>query len=203
VYVRVHEAPAHKVPEPNSVFDFALSNSTLEHVPDIDEVLLEVHRVLKPGASFVFTVPSSDFHACLAGPRLGAGAFGRSREAYLSGLDRRLAHLRYWSADCWTEHLERAGFELKQCRHYMTAAEVRRWELITNWTAGILYALFGKRKQPVEMQRMLGIRRLQYSTLTKVLSAMALRILAIGLPEFENVESQGPYGCLLIEAKSV
>ena len=38
-------------------FDLVVTSDTLEHVPDIDRALAEIHRVLKPGGSHVFTTP--------------------------------------------------------------------------------------------------------------------------------------------------
>lgn len=41
----------------DSFFDLVLTSDTLEHVPDVHIALKEIHRVLKPGAKHVFTVP--------------------------------------------------------------------------------------------------------------------------------------------------
>jgi hypothetical protein len=40
----------------NSI-DLMISSDVLEHVPDLDSAFREMHRVLKPGGSHVFTVP--------------------------------------------------------------------------------------------------------------------------------------------------
>ena len=42
---------------PDGCFDLVVTSDTLEHVPDIPTALREIHRVLKPGAAHVFTVP--------------------------------------------------------------------------------------------------------------------------------------------------
>src|SRR5690349_14965660 len=49
-YSKVHTVRADSLPEPNGSFDFAFSNSVLEHISPIEPVLAEVARVLKPGA---------------------------------------------------------------------------------------------------------------------------------------------------------
>ena len=41
----------------DNTFDVALTSETLEHVPDVDRALSEIHRVLKPGATHLFTIP--------------------------------------------------------------------------------------------------------------------------------------------------
>ncbi len=42
---------------PDATFDLVLSSETLEHVPNLDKALSEIHRVLKPGGRHVFTIP--------------------------------------------------------------------------------------------------------------------------------------------------
>jgi SAM-dependent methyltransferase len=41
----------------DGAFDYVLTSDTLEHVPDFDQAMREIHRVLKPGAKHIFTIP--------------------------------------------------------------------------------------------------------------------------------------------------
>lgn len=46
-----------RIPFPDQTFDFVYSASTLEHIPDLDEMLMEMRRVLKPGGKMIHVVP--------------------------------------------------------------------------------------------------------------------------------------------------
>ncbi len=41
----------------DETFDYVLTSDTLEHVPDFDDAMLEIRRVLKPGGKHIFTIP--------------------------------------------------------------------------------------------------------------------------------------------------
>jgi SAM-dependent methyltransferase len=192
VYRRVHTAPGDRLPEPEASLDFVFSNSVLEHIEDIEPVIAEAARVLKPGGVFVFTVPSDGFHDCLAGPLFPWSARGR----YLEQIDRRCAHRRYWSEEQWRTCLRRHGIDLARAVPYLTAAEVRRWETLSRFTAGILFHLFGRRKQPIEIQRALGLRR---SALR--LPAWFAGFVASAVSAGVKAGPPGQFGCLLVEAR--
>lgn len=49
--------PGEPLPCDNERFDAAISLNTLEHVYDVAGALHEIHRVLRPGATFTFIVP--------------------------------------------------------------------------------------------------------------------------------------------------
>jgi SAM-dependent methyltransferase len=155
IYAGVHVAGGDRVPEPDASFDWALSNSVLEHIPDIEPVLAEVARLVRPGGKFIFNVPGPSFHACLRGPLIP----GASRDEYLRHLDERLAHRRYWGPVEWGPALARHSMVLSKASTYLDAAQVRRWESISRLTAGVLYGLEGRRRQPIEIQRKLGMRK--------------------------------------------
>lgn len=192
VYRRVHTAPGERIPEPDASFDFAFSNSVLEHIGDLEPVIGEVARLLRPGGTFLFTVPADGFHDCLAGPLLPWS----DRRAYLQEVDRRCAHRRYWSEEDWRGCLARHGIDLVSAVPYLRLPELRRWETLSRFTAGILYAIVGGRKQPIDIQRALRLRR-RALRLPAWCAALAATAVAVGV----RADASGPSGCLLIDAR--
>jgi SAM-dependent methyltransferase len=189
IYAAVYVVRGDRVPEPDAAFDWVLSNSVLEHIDDLEPVLREVGRLLRLGGHFVFTVPGPDFHACLRGPRLGG-----SRDAYLRRLDERLAHRRYWNRAEWTSALERHGMRVESMSEYLTVAEVRRWESISGLTAGLLYSLGRGRRQPIDLQRSLGLRR-QGRRMPAAVARSLVPVMTAGLSGSSPI-----HGCLLVRA---
>lgn len=187
---------------PSASFDFVFSNSVLEHIPELDPVFTEVSRVLKTNGKFIFTVPSSEFHQCLAGPALsGWLATGETdRNRYREALDRRLNHLRYWDIGDWQRLLSVHGFSLEHSSEYLRPKELRLWETISNLTSGILFRLKGSVVRPIEIQRSLGVRRLVLPTwisfLATILQAwIQLRLRTLNVSsDSKNVRG----ACLLI-----
>lgn len=192
VYRRVHTVPGDRIPEPDASFDFAFSNSVLEHIDDIEPVMAEVARLIKPGAAFVFTVPSAGFHGCLAGPLLPWS----DRDSYIQRIDRRCAHRRYWGEARWRDCLGRHGIEVVSAVPYLSATEVRRWETLSRSTAGLLYGLLRGRMQPIEIQRTLRLRR-RALRLPAWMAAVMAETVSAGV----GADPSGRSGCLLVEAK--
>src|SRR2546426_995789 len=57
---RVFEMNHGKMPFDDGFFDFVFHNQVFEHVPDLDQVLQEIRRVLKPGGVMLSLFPSRD-----------------------------------------------------------------------------------------------------------------------------------------------
>lgn len=191
IYERVHTSSAAVIPEPNESFDFVMSISVMEHIAEIEGTLSEVSRVLRPGGLLITTVPSVGFHDCLRGPLMP----GASRSDYLARLDRRLAHLRYWTVEEWRRALGATGLSLVEARSFLSRRDVRRWESISRLTGGVLHALSG-RKPPIEIQRSLGMRRAG-SRMPHSLAGVLSAALGIGLSG-EVPANESHSGCVLV-----
>jgi SAM-dependent methyltransferase len=157
LYRSVLTADATSLPVASSSFDFVLSNSVMEHIPDLNAVIAEASRVLCKGGTLVTTVPTIGFHANLRGSLLP----WKARQDYLARLDARLAHIHYPSTRDWAEMLARNGLRLVHRFGYLDRSECRRWETLSRFTGGLLHAAGLGRLRPIEIQRVTGLRALQ------------------------------------------
>jgi SAM-dependent methyltransferase len=200
-YARVHTGSATSIPEADSTFDFAFSNSVLEHIPPLRETLTEISRLLKPNAPFFFTVPCPGFRSNLRGPLLP----NISRTSYLEALDMRLAHINYLDADGWRSICADSRLTVQSCVGYIGPRVVRRWETYSRFTGGMLHAVTGGRVSPINIQRRIGLRAIQNDRIVPTAIARALsRIIWSG---FSGDEIVTPWAdgdnasCLLISGR--
>lgn len=190
-YTRLHTVFGNDIPENDSTFDYVFSNSVLEHIPDLEPVISEVSRVLKPGGRFFFTVPGPGFHENLRGSLRGT-----TRETYLAELDKRLAHFHYLSSSDWKELCARNGLTLTYTKGYLNSRELKRWENLSRFTGGLLHSLSGGKMRPIEIQRALKLRDFQNNKpLPRPLAAGVAAMISSGMSD--TCESGQP-SCLLV-----
>lgn len=191
-YERIHTVPAQAIPEADATFDYVFSNSVLEHIPDLDGVIAEISRTLKPGGRFWFTVPGPNFRANLAGSIVP----GISRDRYLTDLDKRLAHFHYLSKQDWSELCAAKGLVLDSANGYLGRPAIKRWETLSRMTGGLLHSLSFGKARPIEIQRTLKIRALQnrMALPSAVAGAMA-KLISAGVDDDEHPDSPS---CLLV-----
>lgn len=119
-----------QIPFADASFASVISTSVLEHIPDIQPVLEEVARVLRPGSIFVFCVPNHRFPEELWGrkflTKLGFRNFG---EAYARFFNRIARHAHTDSPSTWGARLEKAGFDLLETWDYFPpkALHILEW----------------------------------------------------------------------------
>jgi SAM-dependent methyltransferase len=186
------------MPIASETLDFAFSNSTLEHIVGLGPVLADVARVLRPGGEFIFTVPSEQFHECLAGSRVLGALAGRRGDTYEALIDERLAHQRYLSPDEWRTRLIAVGFRESRATRYFPRSAVRAWESLSNATGGIAYELFRGRRATRQIQHGLGLSRRGSPRVARFVAAIAERVGRLALAD--EVRPDEPSGGLLIVA---
>ncbi len=147
VYHVLAQADGARLPFPTGHFAGAVSNSVLEHIPDVDAVLLDLNRVLNSGATFIFCSPSEYFLEFLSISRflrrLGLRSLAASYERFFNRISR---HHHCDSPDVWRERLGRAGFAVEQCWYYFSpgAHSALEWGHYLGLPSAVSKALFGR-----------------------------------------------------------
>lgn len=162
-YLLLTEADGGRMPYSNGHFASAFSNSVLEHIPHVEEVLAETARVLKPGALFVFCVPNHRFneHLSIAAvlDKLRLTTLAKFYRAFFTYIAR---HRHLDSPEVWGRRLEQAGFSVEKWWHYFPPKAlamlewghylglpsliirkmIGRWILVpTSWNLALTYRL--------------------------------------------------------------
>lgn len=139
-----------RLPFATCSFQTVVSNSVLEHIPDLDPVIAEAYRVLRPGGYLLFCSPSDHFTDWL----LGAKLFGNAYRRWFNRISR---HQHCDSPATWRQRLEGAGFELERIWYYFSPGALQTLELghyfglpnlITKKLFG-KWVLFPSRKNPL------------------------------------------------------
>jgi SAM-dependent methyltransferase len=154
------------LPFGDETFATVISNSVLEHIPDVDPVLAEISRVLKRSSSasgndvgrFIFCVPSEYFTEFLwvssLFDRIGLGGLARAYEGYFNRISR---HHHCLGPEEWQRRLSEAGLRLADLFYYFSerahhALDLGHYVGVPNLIAKRLtgrWVLFPSRRNPV------------------------------------------------------
>ena len=154
-YRLLAQAEGGALPFPTGHFASAVSNSVLEHIPDLDPVLAELSRVLRspdptsgqPGALFVFCCPSDYFLQFLSISgglrRIGLRGAGAAYDAFFNRISR---HYHCDGPDVWRARLEAAGFALEKYWYYFSpgALHALEWGHYFGLPAAVAKGLTGR-----------------------------------------------------------
>lgn len=110
------------MPFPDASFQTIISNSVLEHIPDLEPVIGECARVLRPGGHFVFCSPSDHFTDWF----VGAKFLGNRYRDFFQRISR---HHHCDSPQTWTARLQRHGFEVERIWYYFSPKALRTLEI--------------------------------------------------------------------------
>jgi SAM-dependent methyltransferase len=117
------------MPFPDGHFASALSNSVLEHIPQAQDVLSELRRVLKLGAQFLFCVPNPRYLTELSVPamlgKIGLSGAGRAYTEWFRRMSRTQHAV---EPEIWKSWLESAGFRLEKWWNYFSPQAMRTLE---------------------------------------------------------------------------
>jgi len=108
-----------QIPFHGSSFNTVISNSVLEHIPDVDLVIQEVARLMNKGGKFIISVPNNNFTENLS----IAMFFNRLKLSWLANIYRRLFNWisRHYHPDpkeVWLDRLIKHGFIIREKWNY-------------------------------------------------------------------------------------
>ncbi len=123
------QGDAGQLPFPDNCFGSAFSNSVLEHIPHVQDVLCEAARVLQPEAPLLFCVPNERYLSELSIPGwLSRAGLSRLGDAY-TGWFRRMSRVHHAQPpEVWQGWLEEAGLVLEKWWHYFSPQAMRALE---------------------------------------------------------------------------
>ena len=135
------------VPFEEGQFSTVFSNSVLEHIPDLQPVVNEIGRVIKPGGKFYFCVPNHNFL-----PELSVAKFldkiGLKFAAswYRNFFNFISRHHHCDDPETWEARLNEAGFEIEKWWHYFSprSLAVLEWGHYFGLPAWIIHAILGE-----------------------------------------------------------
>jgi SAM-dependent methyltransferase len=136
-----------KIPFADETFASVTSTSVLEHIFDIEPVLMEVARILQPGGKFVFCGPNHRFPQELWGSqnlsKLGLKKFAKAYGRFFNWISR---HAHTDSPEVWQRRLEKAGFRLVDTWDYFPpkALHILEWGHPLGLPSWIIKKLFGR-----------------------------------------------------------
>ena len=120
-YILVINGLGNRMPLPDEYFNSVVSNSVLEHIVDLDEVIQDVYRVLKPGGKFIFCVPNHQFLSNLSISngldKIGLKFLGNWYRKFFNWISR---HHHCDSPQVWNERLIKAGLTIDDHWNYFS-----------------------------------------------------------------------------------
>jgi SAM-dependent methyltransferase len=129
-YTHVIQSLGNQLPFSTNYFGSVISNSVLEHIPDVQPVLFDVSRVLRPGGKLVITVPSHYFTKYLGGALLFEEVGLKNlADAYRRLFNRIARHAHTDSPKRWAKRLVKAGFEIDEWQYYFSKQALHTLEL--------------------------------------------------------------------------
>jgi SAM-dependent methyltransferase len=107
------------IPRPDNSFATIFSNSVLEHIPDLNPVLWEQYRLLKPGGRFYVTIPTIKWERSVIPSRvLRSIGLHSLAERYARFYNSFWRHYHAYPLDHWTTIFRDAGFTVLETRSY-------------------------------------------------------------------------------------
>ncbi|MEM8860453.1 MAG: methyltransferase domain-containing protein, partial [Chloroflexota bacterium] len=141
------QANGYSMPFPSNHFGAVISNSVLEHIPNVTQVLIEAGRVLEPDGIFLMTMPNHRFTEMLWGAqffeRLGLNGMANRYRTLFNFVSR---HQHTEPIDWWAEQLAQGGMVVERWQYYFSPAALQTLEFghVQGLPSAIVHQFTGK-----------------------------------------------------------
>ncbi len=130
VYKALVLATSTEMPFADESFQTIVSNSVLEHIPDVEMTVREIARVLKPGGEFAMTTPSEYYPEFLLGAslpkKMGITKLG---QLYGNFFNKISSHAHVDSPKVWTRRFSRYNLEVVEHFYYFSESAHRAFDM--------------------------------------------------------------------------
>lgn len=132
-----------KIPKESGSFNTIFSNSVLEHIQDLEPVMVEANRLLSKSGSFYITVPTEKFDEYSTTYQvlnvLGLKGFAARFKLFFNNFWR---HYHYHNLDGWKKLASKTGFKVVNQRVYCSKFQ----GLLNNFLAPLSISSFIQKK---------------------------------------------------------
>lgn len=139
IYKKISLYNGNIIPYPDNNFNTVISNCVLEHIPNIDQALKEIRRVLKPNGFFLTSVMTNQWENNLFGSKI----FGKK---YINIMRKTQVHFNLFSNKKWQTYFKKACFKINSINGYLYKKSAFYLDVFHYLSIGSLisYKLFNK-----------------------------------------------------------
>lgn len=120
IYKKILIENATKISLKNNSVNFIFSNSVLEHIPDLENVLSEASRILNKSGYFLMSVPTDGFKKNLY----------FSNPIYSYFRNKMLNHYHLYNLKKWTSILNKYNLEVVKYEYCISKDQLRHWDFL-------------------------------------------------------------------------
>ena len=118
-YNELIECTGDQIPRADCSYKTVISNSVLEHIPDLIPVLKEVYRVLNVGGSFYITIPNANFEkASVISRLLDYLGLNSQQDKFNKFYNQFWQHYNCYEVDGWKKLFEECGYKVADYKEY-------------------------------------------------------------------------------------
>lgn len=124
IYDELIHAYGDQIPKPDDTYQTIFSNSVLEHIKDLNPVLQEIRRVMKPGGRLYVTLPTNLFEKyTVISMLLNVLGLKKLADKYNNGFNKFWNHFHYYDREGWERIFEKNGFKTDKIIEYGTSTD--------------------------------------------------------------------------------